>query len=1125
MNTHNSISAELERLMRVEKNQLALLTNLSKAALSSNEQIELEFIDDLGVTTKQTIPSFGYLLSLIKQIERNQRRLAGLDSGKGALRLSDGSLHNIIVASAKKDPTPIRDLQVPVNFSSKSNWFFENFLNPLLFVKFDFNNIVDSDVRKAVVRRYIIQANSDKQKQFFDLELKGKNDVTIGNLLRLLGEQDIQVFTDEEVKDFPPMPLRHIGTFDVNAILDQEVLDALGNTITKKKYRLNKLSYTDTTSNVRDGMSIKKGDRILCVDSVYVVEDVDVSENSVIASRFIGNDIIKIGADVISIYNSVESNKVLEVSVGHNERQVVFIKPVDNDNISSAEWSNGIAFFSNELKIPNNGKEIDLDLYYRKNVSDVGQQLLSSAKDRFISAVNGLIPDSALLDPTNFKVVNINDHKKDDTTDSLLQLKISEKLKVQGDITNIDTQIEAKKQELDFTSKSTLDRLIKKSEIDDLTKNKTIKTSLLASIARELAFNSSTQIVAKNRVRGFFSLPNAKVSTRTEPQEVIQFKISYRYLRKDGRTPGTVQLDYTDGTTIKRGFFSNWIEFKSDVRSRVYNNDTGYFVWGDENTDDPEKVNINQIDIPISDNEKVEIRVKSISEAGWPMTPLESPWSQSVIVGFPDTVNVNAASDTAKQAQLEEAKLSLKEEFNNIGLDRHLSTSRISADKYFAHDSIDISSGFYTPEGKAVPLFEKLTQMDTELKRLLQLIEKAKGALSISMIDSKGNVTKVTPGQTLRLFAGYYKDLVKNGENIDHGKVVTKVFILRLENTAASDLLLGTNMPGGYNRQTPTSDGNPDKDKQYRKYDKATLSYTALNFINSTGIENAPPFQSSQELARFIYGRGTSIGLDQDLYSAPVGSNPHQHLSVQSNPKKSGNPSTSVWNGAYPAEGNGYLGDFCVHVNHPGIQSEYLDENYGLPNLSSEKLRPPTFYHSTSFSLDDTDPLGYRQDQFYTTTAYSSGPTTWDMMPGKLGFYQGDEYLIGNKTCGAYLFLAPSTPDVIMVDASNDTGKKVIKFGSTESIDIPVVFQFRLSDILGFVGGYRSAGQPRNITYRKKIGLDVQVKDDSLVSFDIEVFSKYEADSMSEFLGNDGGLATSPNGVFVSSGTQALIKR
>ena len=50
---------------------------------------------------------------------------------------------------------------------------------------------------------------------------------------------------------------------------------------------------------------------------------------------------------------------------------------------------------------------------------------------------------------------------------------------------------------------------------------------------------------------------------------------------------------------------------------------------------DPDIVNINQVDIPITPNEKVEIRIASVSEAGFPYNPLKSDYSTSVTVDFP----------------------------------------------------------------------------------------------------------------------------------------------------------------------------------------------------------------------------------------------------------------------------------------------------------------------------------------------------------------------------------------------------------------------------------------------------------------------------------------------------------
>ncbi|MCA9349952.1 hypothetical protein KC853_02780, partial [Candidatus Saccharibacteria bacterium] len=52
----------------------------------------------------------------------------------------------------------------------------------------------------------------------------------------------------------------------------------------------------------------------------------------------------------------------------------------------------------------------------------------------------------------------------------------------------------------------------------------------------------------KYRVRGFFPIPEAKASTHTRNQEVVQFVIQYRYLRKDGSANRPEQIQFKDNT-------------------------------------------------------------------------------------------------------------------------------------------------------------------------------------------------------------------------------------------------------------------------------------------------------------------------------------------------------------------------------------------------------------------------------------------------------------------------------------------------------------------------------------------------------------------------------------------------
>ena len=69
---------------------------------------------------------------------------------------------------------------------------------------------------------------------------------------------------------------------------------------------------------------------------------------------------------------------------------------------------------------------------------------------------------------------------------------------------------------------------------------------------------------------------------------------------------------------------------------------------------------------------------------------------------------------------------------------------------------------------------------------------------------------------------------------------------------------------------------------------------------------------------------------------------------------------------------------------------------------------------------------------------------------------------------------------------------KEIITGSENSLNIPILFQFRCSDKLGNVGGYRTNGALTNIKYSKKLGIDIYIKDDVPFSFDLKVNCQYK---------------------------------
>jgi hypothetical protein len=118
------------------------------------------------------------------------------------------------------------------------------------------------------------------------------------------------------------------------------------------------------------------------------------------------------------------------------------------------------------------------------------------------------------------------------------------------------------------------------------------------------------------------------------------------------------------------------------------------------------------------------------------------------------------------------------------------------------------------------------------------------------------------------------------------------------------------------------------------------------------------------------------------------------------------------------------------------------------------------------------------------------------MYPDKLGFSSNDEYLIGKYSCGAYLFLAPNSASSLQVSGNTSLSTRSLLGGDSNAINIPLIFQFRAVDKSGYIGGWRKSGNLTNITYTKKMGIDIQVYNSDIFSFDVQVTGSYQNDTL-----------------------------
>ena len=283
-----------------------------------------------------------------------------------------------------------------------------------------------------------------------------------------------------------------------------------------------------------------------------------------------------------------------------------------------------------------------MEQFYVEQVYDYGDVLKDLVAKKKPNSLAGT-PNLVTLNPDNFKVVQINRHLTDSPDANLVKNKHNYSVTLKNEIRQIQEGIEDRNKKIKVTKfTSVAERKKFELEIESLNTKRSSKSKLYSSTVQEiidLSRQNQTKVEPKFRLRGFWNIPDPVVTRGTTPQEVIQFRVQYRYTSKDGKEPSVESFNISENNLEKTAAFSNWNEFKTDVRKRFFDKSTGEYFWQIEDVSDADTPNINQLDISISTGERVEIKIKSISEVGYPESPVESDWSEILTIEFPDNLN------------------------------------------------------------------------------------------------------------------------------------------------------------------------------------------------------------------------------------------------------------------------------------------------------------------------------------------------------------------------------------------------------------------------------------------------------------------------------------------------------
>lgn len=669
MGNVNSYSDNLAKLTEASKNIVNIASALNDAMTGN--------VSEVIVGDGITLPSYQ---NVINRVERVENTVSQFIQGKGVVEVDDGSYRRIKVDLISKPAETIRNLSPITTFAINPNWFFESLQYPRCIVKMNLTGKIDDTSDRAYVNRIIIDVNQDNLSDEQIAEIKGLS-LDYGQMIDYLDQRNISYSEDRDEAKLPLTYERYKGVFQ---IINTAIIKNPSTNINELWYYLSGTQYATVSE---DGV-IESSENVLKVndllrfnDSVYRVTNINHNENRVVLGYNIGYETLAIG-DGLEIYNNPFAEKTINIGIGLNELCIVYVKGVNEHfNVLSREWSNPVIFLTNDL-IAEDDSTVDFVTFYRENVADFGKRLIGQFKEGQISSYDGKTPNAPKLIANDLKVVQINT-QLNATLDSEEYLRVtteiaSTKSNISAVRTTISTNRDKLVQETDSESRNTIQNTIN-SDTEKLNNLTTQFSSLVEELNTLLTNAGAINYTPKYHVRGFFSIPQPRYDVeqgnkKLGKQEIIGFETMYRYLHVDETGQKLNTFDYRNNDNIiETGVFTDWNLSVSPFLTKVHNTSTDRYEWASERVDGSHAV-INQIDIPIRSGEKVEIKVRSISEAGYPYNPLKSDWSNSVIISFPDSLTTDDSVTTVlNTVKNDMTSVILQETLSAAGIYTHIS--------------------------------------------------------------------------------------------------------------------------------------------------------------------------------------------------------------------------------------------------------------------------------------------------------------------------------------------------------------------------------------------------------------------------------------------------------------------
>jgi len=759
MSNYNSFAENITKLVRSSNNQIGLLEGIQESLLTNADTVPVSYTDEQGQRSEFSIPSW---VSLNVKVDAAVRAVNTLLEGEGTVVMGDGTARQVQLSTIASPPKRITGVESPTEFGIDPNWWFEDLMYPSCHVTLDLKDKIDDTADRVRVMRVILPAgDADAMNAYASLL---QSPLGYHELVNALNADGISYTEDDEMIDLPMNGVDREGTFLVESTywLDNS-----------EWCRLDGMTYMKLSENgtVKSTGELAIGDKLSIGNFLYRILDIR-NDNDVRLEPVVGYR-LPVAGDELGYYTEPWQNKYINIRFGKDELNVIYLKGINEAfNTAAIHWSEPIMFSSEDLRFRPVDSSVNAGMgfpeYYARYVADFGQRMIADVRENKISMSEGVRPDAPTLSANDFSVVQVNTQVNSALDSAEIAAVSADVQTMKSTISSLKGSIASKQTSLQTLTGAEYSNLLQSIQ-DDTVQLRQLETNYRTSLDHLQALlleNDGVDVKPKYRVRGFFGIPAPKGAFRK--QHVISFEIEYRYIREDNTGVDLKTYTYTgaDGAP-HTGVYSDWNIQQTRVLEKEWDETTGMYVWREDNASDGSEININQVDIPITKGEKVEFRVRSISEAGWPFNPLKSEWSGSVIIAFPSNLSTSSeVENMIDDVNSEKTVITIQNQLEVAGLNAHLSDSTANVDSqsgvYFKHKAQNLSYEFTDPDsGKVstVTVQEALDAIFRFIKNFLDYSDSTKNIDSImTLIEASSKVKNADINAAIEVIRQYMEN-------------------------------------------------------------------------------------------------------------------------------------------------------------------------------------------------------------------------------------------------------------------------------------------------------------------------------------------------------------------------------